>query len=188
MRRISVSLCCTSGWSMTWTCRGHDVVMSHGASRIPCRRCRCAAAAAPPRSARASARPAAQVPPSSTQASGICSASTPSARAPAAPARRAAPPSARATRPPARRRPSRCARAHAGSRGTSTPVSSSRPPLRYSGRPVSASSPRTVDAGPLERLEQRVASATATACGTAPARRQARRRATAGWRQQSPSG
>ena len=126
------------------------------ASRRPCRRWRRAAADARRASARASSRPAAQVPPSSTQASGICPASTPSrARTSGASSSSSATVSARHSTTSSSLA-SQVRAAHAGSRRRSTPLSSSRPPLRYSGRPVSASRPSHVHAGPFERLEQRV--------------------------------
>ena len=110
------------------------------------------------RSSAAISRPAAQVPPSRMHASGSCSALRPSRVAHQRRQlveqrdRQRAPlddqlvaDGVQRARAVARRRAARC-----------TPASSSRPPLRYSGRPVSASSPVTRDAGPLERLEQRV--------------------------------
>ena len=100
-------------------------------------------------------RPAAQVPPSRMQASGICSAS-PAQAAARAPARASSSSSvtvsARHSTDPVRRPGRQTCRSSRtrGSRGTITPQSISRPPLRVLGAGRSASSrPVTVHAGPL---------------------------------------
>ena len=109
------------------------------------------------RFSRASRRPAAQVPPSSTCASGNSSAvERRAARGSAARCGRAARPSARAIRPPAASRPDWDGSRLRGSRSASTPVSRNSPPLRYSARPVRPSMSVTVDAGPFQRLDQRI--------------------------------
>ncbi len=59
-------------------------------------------------------------------------------------------------------------------RGRITPRSISRPPLRYSGSAVSSSSLDHLETGGLERFEQRIGRAIATACGTARCRRSRR--------------
>ena len=130
--RISVSLCCTSGWSNTWTLAGMAVPSSlrscleNGAVAVDRR-------AADRRRATpcASSRPAAHVPPSRMHASG----------SPARRARRArsgasssisATVSARHSTTSSLPTSQRRARS-AALRNAITPVSSSRPPLRYSG-------------------------------------------------------
>ena len=119
-------------------------------------------------------RPAAQVPPSSTQASGSVGCAELGAHQ-RAPRRRAGARSARAIR---RRQRSRrrvdLARVGGVARHDARRRRCSRPPLRYSGRPVSSSRPVDLDAGPLEAARPANRSATGSACGTAPGRRRRR--------------
>ena len=139
--------------------------------RRPCRRSRSASGGPPPRCSCASRRPAAQVPPSSTHASGKLGAAAERCGAP-----RGASSSSSATVSARHSTTSslphvpwrRCA--SASLRSTSTPVSSNRPPLRYSGRPVSASTSGDARRRPTRTARAANRRATATACGTAPSR------------------
>jgi hypothetical protein len=78
-------------------------------------------------------------------------------------------------------------RAASGSRSCSTPVSSSRPPLRYSGRPVSLSRPRTFTPDQWNgSSSEYVSHCDSLWNGTQPSDGPSPR--TAAWRQTSPSG
>ena len=79
------------------------------------------------------------------------------------------------------RRRRKSAATAAGSRGTSTPMSTNSPPLRYSARPVKSLARRHPDARVLERLDQRVAQPLrqfvqrhVAACRPSPAQRRMR--------------
>ena len=108
-------------------------------------------------------------------------------RGPWARAGRARRRSSRARRRSADRRRDASAPRRRDRRARSTPVSTNRPPLRYSARPVRPSMSIDLDARRLERLDQRIASHCDNLCsGTRPSLASPRR--IAGCRQQSPSG
>ena len=143
--------------------------------RTPCRRWRRASAAAAVAAlARRCARPAAHVPPSSTRASG-------SSRVDAELCAHA---SAHAIEQRHGQRAPldddlvagavACSRRTPASRGTSTPRSMKQAAVAVLGQAGQRVEPGDREARALERLEQRVGRATATACGTAPGRRSGR--------------
>ena len=148
LRRISVSLCCTSGMvddghvadAASAVLRGRFARL-----RIPCRRC--AHSGGAPSARRSRRRSAGRRPRCRLRAPRRAAARRRSA--PGGRARSGASSSSSATVSARhstidRRRPASGVAASAGSRSRSTPMSSSSPPLRYSGRPVSASRPSTV--------------------------------------------